>query len=295
MSAGRNSGRAGQRLLRRCLLVLCLLLGVLGRALPAGAHGTPVALAIWGDFPPAVAGCQRDIGRAAAVCGLQAWRLRRDCSLAALHGTPCTATTLAARIEAARLRAADRVSSACSGTQVSILQFLDLSEAQRDAVRFCREVDDLLAALVLEPIQSGGSAVCAVAAATATTKLLGLGFRSRQRVLGRIAQHPFTPSVKRHLVGVSDGEIAAARAALAAAVGDTCPADAFGALFGRDVDALLAAVASRSDCLAGEAYAQDGVVCPPAECGNRLRERGEECDDGNQDEGDGCSADCRRT
>jgi cysteine-rich repeat protein len=271
-----------------------LLLGAAAAPALARAHGTPVAFSIWGDFPPAVARCQRNIGRAAALCGLQAWRIRRDCALAELRGTPCNAMDAAAGIEAARLRAADRVSSSCAPSHAAMLQFLDLSEAQRDTVRFCREVDAAVVSVVLSPLANGADTACATATATATTKLLDLGLRSRQRLLGRVAGGPFTPPAKRMLVLDSSAEIARARAVLAADIADVCPANAFAALFGRDAADLLAAVATRSDCLAGETYAQDGIVCPAALCGNRMQERAEECDDGNIAGSDGCSADCRR-
>jgi len=35
------------------------------------------------------------------------------------------------------------------------------------------------------------------------------------------------------------------------------------------------------------------LECPPPVCGNGVPEPGEECDDGNADDGDGCAADCR--
>ncbi len=273
---------------------LALFLLAAATPLPTWAHGIPVALAVWGDFPPTVARCQRDIGRAASLCGLQAWRIRRDCALTALRGAPCNPVAAAAAIEAARLRAAERVSSSCTPSHAGMLQFLDLSEAQRDAVRFCREAEAALVSVVLAPLASDAAPACAGAAATAATQLLGLAFQSRQRLLGRIAGQPFTPPAKRALVVASDTAIARARASLAAGIVATCGADVVAALYGRDADGLLAAVATRSDCLAGEAYAQDGVVCPVSECGNRMQERAEECDDGNADGGDGCSGDCLR-
>jgi len=294
VSTPRRGGGSEGRPIRRHVLALAWLLGACAAPVPTAAHGVPVALSIWGDFSPAVARCQRDIGRAAALCGLQTWRTRRDCALAALHGAPCDTLTAAAAIEAARRRAAEWVSSSCTPSHAGMLQFLDLSEAQRDAVRFCREADAALVSLVLSPLASDAAPTCVAAAATASTQLLGVAFRSRQRVLGRIAGHPFTPPAKRALVLASDTEIARARASLAAGIGATCPAEDFAALYGRDADALLAAIATRSDCLAGDAYAQDGVVCPASVCGNRIQERGEECDDGNRMGGDGCSTDCLR-
>ncbi|MBX3028118.1 DUF4215 domain-containing protein [bacterium] len=81
---------------------------------------------------------------------------------------------------------------------------------------------------------------------------------------------------------------------MAASLTAACPEDRFTAIYARTPTALLAAAADRADCLAGNAYAQGGVTCPPPVCGNRIRESGEECDDGNAADGDGCSANCLR-
>lgn len=275
---------------------LILLLALLPVPPPASAHGTPVALDFWGDFPLATARCQRIIGRAAAVCGLRVWRARRDCALAPLRGGACDPATTDARVEAARIAAIDDVSAACSPQQLAALQFLDVREAQADVIRFCRELDAATASLVLEPlaIAPAAAAACGEPAAWVTTRLLAGAFRSRQRALDRIAATSISAGDKRARVAASTAAIGRATMQLADALASSCPADLFAATFLRDAVDLLAAVAARADCLAGDAYSQGGLICPPARCGNRIREGGEECDDGNVRDGDGCRADCRR-
>ena len=62
---------------------------------------------------------------------------------------------------------------------------------------------------------------------------------------------------------------------------------------------LFRPVSGDGDPCGGDAVCAQGLVCarmpatcaPPA-CGDGLRARDEQCDDGNQDDGDGCSADC---
>lgn len=276
---------------------LPLLVALLLAPLTAQAHGTPIALTFWGDFPLPVARCQRVIGRAAAVCGLRVWRARQDCALAPLRGAPCDAAATAAAIETARLAAIDDVFSGCNGMQLSNLQFVDVREAQADVIRFCRELDAATSSLVLEPLAAAAPdelAACGAPAATATTKLLGLAFRARQRLLDRIAASAIPARRKLPMVAASTAAIAAAAARLAGPTTASCAADRFRGVYHRDPAALLDAVAARADCLAGDAYAQGTLLCPAAVCGNRIREGGEECDDGNAGGGDGCSADCLR-
>ena len=280
--------------LRRRARAWCLLALIVGPA-PAFAHGTPIALTFWGDFPLPIARCQRVIGRAAAACGLRVWRARRDCALAPLRGASCDDTATEAATEAARLAALDDVFAACTPMQLSNLQFLDVREAQADVIRFCRELDAATSSLVLEPLASAPLAdleQCGVPTVSATTKLLGMAFQSRQQVLDRIAASTIPARSKLPMVAASTTDIAAAATRLAATLDASCPADRFTALYGRGITELLTAVSVRGDCLAGSAYAQGTLLCPAAVCGNRIREGSEECDDGNTVDGDGCSAEC---
>jgi cysteine-rich repeat protein len=273
--------------------LLCLALPI-----PALGHGTPIELAIWGDFPPAIARCQRVIGRAAAVCGLRVWRARRDCALAPLRDSVCDEDAADRAAEQARIAALDDVSRHCTAMQVTNLQFIDVREAQADVIRFCRELEAATTSLLLAPLATAPApqaAACGAAAARTATRLLGDAFRARQHLLDRIAAVALPGRTKLTMVADSDGDIATAAGRLGADLDATCPAGLFGDLYQSDVDTVLGLVASRADCLAGDAYAQGEVLCPLPACGNRMREGLEECDDGNVAEGDGCSADCRRT
>lgn len=269
---------------------------MLGSQPPAVGHGLPVDLAVWGDFPLPVARCQRTIGRAAAACGLRVWRARRDCALSRLAAKGCDQGATDAAVEAARIAAIDDVSANCAPQQLTALQFLDVRDAQADVVRFCREVEAVTSSLVLEPLAAarGTPGPCAERTAHATTSVLAAAFRARQHLLNRIAINAVPVPAKPALVQASTAAIARLVRAAAADLAAQCPPGPFVALFGRDPHAVLVAAATRADCLAGDAYAQGGLVCPAPVCGNRIREGTEECDDGNAASGGDCSSDCRR-
>ncbi|MEO8601571.1 MAG: DUF4215 domain-containing protein [bacterium] len=274
------------------------LLACLATAHQARAHGTPVDLEHWGDFPPAVAACQRAIGAAGAACGLHAWRLRRDCALTALQGGVCDAQAVELGVQQARLKAQNAAESACTQMQVNLLQFLDVSEALRDVNTFCRDLDSAATSLMLdgwtEELIAAGDRACVETTTRSVSKLLAIGFRSRQRLLDRIALAPFTPARKRLMRSASTSVIATAVAGLAIEIERACPGDVFARRYAAQTPAeILGKIGTRADCLAGQTYAQSGVICPLATCGNRMVEPGEECDDGNADAGDDCSADCQ--
>jgi cysteine-rich repeat protein len=280
------------------------LVALLASAGPLRAHGPPTPLDFWGDFGRRVARCQRLIARNAAVCALQAWEARRACRLTGLHGGSCDEDATDAAIEAARLAAVDRVGDACTDQQAQTLVFLDRREAQLDVVTFCRELEDAVDSAIFRPLVGirtvpPQTARCVEAAALAATKLLRRGFDSRARLLDRIAQLSFAPSVKSTMVAESSAAIDQTAGGLGSDLSAACPAAAFAQTYGRDAMAVLDTIAARADCLAGQAYAQGGVVCPPPQCGNGMVEfqpvqDREECDDGNLVAGDGCSAACAR-
>jgi cysteine-rich repeat protein len=301
-TGGRRDSPRSFRLSRRARVSRAVAVAALcGLLIPAAlhAHGVPTPLTFWGDFGRRIARCQRVIGRSAAVCGLRAWEARRACRLGTLRGLPCDEDAADAAVEAAHLAAGDAVANGCTEQQVVTLVFLGSYEAQSDVVRFCRELEAAAVSAVFLPV--AGSAppspqvrACVDGAALATTKLLRRAFDSRQLLLDRIALEPFSPPRKQAMVAASTAAIGRDAATLADAMAPTCSADAFAATYGRSVATFLSQIASRADCLAGQTYAQGGILCPAASCGNAMRESGEECDDGNQSEGDGCSPTCTR-
>ena len=252
------------------------------------------------SVPPSP-GANAPSGAAGAVCALQVWRLRRACTLAEIQAGSCDSTSTEAAVNAARLAAVDAISPFCTDQQVKSLQFLGVYEAQSDAVRFCRELDTAATSAVFNPVPTDPAALdsqqrsCVEAAARATTKLLNVAFRDRQHLLDRIALGRLSPPQKRAMVAQSTQRITRAADALATELQLVCPPEAFRALYGVEVAAFLATIASRGDCLAGATYAQGGLLCPPAACGNGVREPGEDCDDGNQSDGDSCPASCVRS
>jgi cysteine-rich repeat protein len=264
------------------------------------AHGVPTPLDYWGAFGRRVARCQRVIARNAAVCALRSWNIRSDCQLAMLHGAPCDSDAATAAIESLHTAAINSVGAACSEQQVATLVFLGTYEAESDVVTFCRELAAAAESVVFFPVTYGpappspAAQGCIDAAAQATTSLLHTGFESRQRLLDRIALESYSPADKRAMLAESTAAIAQAATALGAQLTQSCAPSDFTTTYGQGVQSFLAQVATRADCLAGQAYAQGGILCPASVCGNRMQEHGEECDDGNQIDGDGCSAQCLR-
>jgi cysteine-rich repeat protein len=221
-----------------------------------------------------------------------------------MHGGTCDEDATDAAIEAARIAAVDRVGDVCSDQQAQNLVFLDRREAQLDVVTFCRELEDAVDSAVFRPLSAGATlppyaARCIEAASLAATKLLRQGFDARERLLDRIALLSFSRSTKRAMVAESSAAMDDAAIALARNLSAACPPGAFAQTYGHDASAVLATIAGRADCLAGQVYAQAGVVCPAPQCGNGMVEfqpiqDREECDDGNVLPGDGCSAVCTR-
>jgi cysteine-rich repeat protein len=301
----RAGGRRGPRHLfhlRAALVAIALAAAALA-ASPSRlqAHGTPASLDVWGapDFGRHTARCQRLIARSAAVCALRSWEIRRDCWLGALHGTPCDRQAATDAIEPLRIAAFDAVTAACTDPQAIILRFVNEFEAGSDVVAFCRYLDTAAESAAFLPILAdpdGASAptpACVEAAARATTKLLRRSFDSRQHVLDRIALITIPAPTKRTMVENSTEAIARDAATLAATLGEGCSAADFAQVYGRDPTTFLAQIASRADCLAGQTYSQDGVLCPDPQCGNGMVEKpAEDCDDGNLVAGDGCDAGC---
>lgn len=291
----KNTGRRGLQPLAATLAVAALCLALLPT--PLHAHGPPTPLSFWGAFGRRVGRCQRIIGRSAGLCALRAWNAQRACTLKVLHGLPCDHDATEAAIEAARIDAVDAVGVGCTEPQALTLVFLGKFEAQQDVVRFCRDLEDAAVSAVFRPVAHTTAVPpvvrrCVESAAVATTKLLRRAFGSRQRLLDRIALLSFSPTKKEAMVAASSAAIGADRSGLEGVLTAACPLPAFAESYGRDAATFLATIASRADCLAGGTYAQGGVVCPPAQCGNGMLEPGEECDDGNVIDGDGCSAGC---
>ncbi len=289
----------------RLMVAACAaVLSVAALAGQAAAHGIPADIAVWGGFNPATVRCQRAIARAATLCASRALSATAACSQARLGGAACDDTAREARIQAARARARDLVAAACDATQLQTLRYLDLNDAQTDVIDVCRQVDTAAVTAAFGPAMVGGTVAaveattgtCIAATARASAALLRYAMRARQKALDRIAATPMPADAKTALIERSAQGIRRARTLLARRIAAACPADTFPEMYGEAVETRLARIASRADCVAQEAYVQNAVTCAPPTCGDGMQELpAEECDDGNDYDGDGCRSDCVRT
>ena len=284
---------------------LVLIVTALGAGSAFG-HGQPAELDVWGAFPADAARCQRQLSRATSLCISQVTAARSACLGHAVAGGSCDEAALAATVSAAKQRALDRLERGCTATQLQNLGYIDLFDAQRDVSDACRQLDDAATSAAFGPVMVGGTvagkddatATCVRAAAGESTRLLRYAMRAHQQGLDRIASAllpALSPLQKQRLVDWAQARIARAAAASAAKIATLCSSANFEDAYGRSAQAFLGDIAAQAGCMAGFVYVQNAVVCPPALCGNGVQEKGEECDDGNEFDGDGCRTGCVRT
>ncbi|HSP98162.1 MAG TPA: DUF4215 domain-containing protein [Candidatus Dormibacteraeota bacterium] len=272
-------------------------------AATASAHGQPAELAFWGPFPADAARCQRMLSRATSVCIARVALLRGACLGATLNGGTCDQAALDAAVTDARQRALDRLERSCTVVQLQNLGYIDLQDAQKDITDACRQLDTAAMSAAFGPAMVGGTvasvdptkAACVQAGSRESTRLLRYAMRTYQVALDRIAGTNLTAEQKTRLVDWARGRVARAQSASVAAIGASCPETTFTDAYRRGTDDFLGRIAAQAGCMVGFVYVQDAVTCPAPVCGNGMQERGEECDDGNDYDGDGCRSDCTKT
>jgi len=270
------------------------------------AHGLPIPLAFWGGFDSTAAQCQHGIARAADICGRGAWHVRAACGTTALTGGICdTASDDAAlqRIETAALSVYYReCPSAQDGKGIlQVAGFGLASEAAIDITNFCESSATAVGSAVYRaPLQNqplaqldANARACVAATAKAATALLRVAYRSRRRALDLIATEMLTPSQKDTIVAQSTARIQAVEATLATRLSIACDPAIFQTVYNLSPAQVLAPIAQRADCLSASAYVQMQLLCPAPVCGNGMLESGEQCDDGNTTDGDGCDHACQ--
>ncbi len=241
------------------------------------------------------------IGFAAGQCGLAAWEVRRACRETELASETCDTEAASSAVEAVRRNAIDIVAASCTSLDVQNLRFNDLFEAQTDVIRFCRELPTAVESAVFGPAGSDTSDPvvnsCRRITARTTSNLLALAFDSRTAAMNRIAASAMPAmrlSRKTILLQRSADYLTWARGPSAARIATACPEPTFESIYGRSTAAFLIGITNRADCLVGATYAQAAVTCIPPICGNGMQEPGEQCDDGNSNEGDLCKSNCSR-
>ncbi|MEO8605898.1 MAG: hypothetical protein ABI629_25230, partial [bacterium] len=248
----------------------------------------------WGGFDAGTVRCQRVLARAAAQCAETAWIVRRECREGESNGGPACVTDMDPRILAASSAAATAVDDACSERQYGNLQFLGFFDSRLDLTNFCRHgwpdaADSLVFATAIE---SGAPAEpCIEASADAASAVMRYVFHSRRLAMDHAASGPRSSAARLALLSRAERGKAAATARIAARLAARCPD--FAARYTRTPAAFVALLATRADCIGGDFYIQDAVVCPAPVCGNGVIEYPlETCDDGNIVDGDRCPADC---
>jgi cysteine-rich repeat protein len=277
---------------------------VAAAAAPVRAHNVAADLSVWGNFGATTARCQRTIARAATYCVGRVLAVRTDCLGGELADEPCDQEAADQAVEATRQRAAALVARDCSAADLQVLRYVDLSDAQTDVVDVCRGLDTSTRTAAYGPALIGSTVAevdpteqaCLDIAGRTAGRLLRYAMRARAAALDEIAATSLTLEAKQALLERSARTIARARALSERRILARCAADDFSRLYGRGVGEFLGNVAGRADCLGEGVYVQNAVRCPPAVCGDGMQVvPDEECDDGNDYEGDGCRGDCIRT
>src|SRR6202158_698170 len=243
-------------------LALCL------AASSAHAHLLPPNLALFGPFGAPTVRCLRTLSLAAQRCFAVALATQRDCMSQQLSGGVCDRATRDARIDTAKQAAREGVD-------------------QVDAARSMIELPAGAAstAAVTEPVRQ-----CMVETGLVSQKLLRLAVQLKSAALDRMAVHVLGPSQKFALLSIAGKRLAAAQQALTQRLTESCRD--VESIYGRAPAAYLARLIPRADCIVSDTYVQTQIMCPQPVCGNGIKEPGEQCDDGNTINNDGCRNDC---
>jgi cysteine-rich repeat protein len=313
--AARNTGglrmrRAERRSVERHVALGALLVLVIcGWNYPVDAHGIRLAFVNWGGFPPAAVRCQRVIAYAVAQCAAQVWVQQRACERAKLTGQRCDQSALGAATAAIVVSAQDTIGANClTEVQDAQLGYLSQFDIDTDVGNFCRAWSPgtplsapswpaAAVSAVYGPLQglaapTAEQVACSDAAADAASAAMQLAFRTRRQCMDRIAAESLDTPNRSGLLDDATAHLNAAYPVLAARLQARCGTAAFTALYGRSPEAFIAGLGTRADCIGGQFYIQDAVLCPNAICGNGIVEPGEDCDDGNTNDGDTCPSTC---
>src|SRR5262249_33356677 len=116
--------------------------------------------------------------------------------------------------------------------------------------------------------------------------------RNQRELLDRFASQPVLDLDKHAQLAQVRLRTRGANAKFAALANATCPDAVFQQVYQHPIAAFVTAISGTVACMTGDVYPQDTVVCGAPTCGNGVQEPFEECDDGNQDDGDRCRSDC---
>jgi cysteine-rich repeat protein len=226
---------------------------------------------------------------------------RRTCLDEQIQGESCEVDQVDDFIATWHQRSRDLVTRQCGSFEAAQLNYGSATEMGNDILNVCIDLEDsVISASYLPFLTDAAAAVpgptavdCMRAASRAAGRLVRFADRNWRSAFGRMAAHNVPFPAKLGLVERAQERIDRAADKLRAQIEEACPTSEFAELYGRNTGEFLSGIAQRTRCFAGEAFVQAAVICPASVCGNGMRERQEQCDDGNSTSGDGCSSACR--
>ena len=261
---------------------------------PAWAHNQPPPIELWGPFLPGTQTCLRTISRGTHACFDSVLALEQTCHDAPLRGDTCDQDQLEADVSAADGALRAILSNACAEGQLTELSYIGFFDAGADLNRGCvGEAQNAIAA-IYAPARAGATSTdaarCMSAVASYGRKVMWFALQREVPVMERIATRLFSTEEKQAAILKVGQELAADRTRWSAGLLEACPS--FATIYGRDPDGFLRTLKQRVDCVLSRTYVHSSVACLPQVCGNGIPEGTEACDDGNQNDADGCRNDC---
>ena len=243
-------------------LIGLIALFLLSQPARTSAHGDPIQLAFYGNYPGNAPLCQRTISKAGADCSARVVKIRDNCAKSELRGETCDfdADTLTGR---ARSRARSLVGRRCSAQDTRILIFGEISDARTDVSNICRDLErdviDTLYSPVAAPLVDEEYR-CVEILSAEFRRLLRYSIDHYRRVFDDIVAENFRVSEKMAMVAATLEDVDDRRMKLLSKVKASCGA-AIESIYGTTVDALLAEAKGLGECFAGALYVQDSVLC----------------------------------
>lgn len=232
------------------------------------------------------------------ICFESAARDHIGCANANLAGADCQIDTSATQLRTTRL-----IADHCTANHLRILGFQSLQEAQLDLTKSCTEQSEAIQSLLYGPAMFSGDVEagpegrdrCLRTVSRYGFKIARTALRERTRALDRIAAGDYTMPQRQQMLADAETKIAALRDSALNMIRSKCSDAEFSGSYGMSFSDFSGRLTSRSDCVAAAGHVVNAVACPVPVCGNAVKEADEECDDGNDSNGDACTPECKRT
>ncbi len=262
----------------------------------AAGHGARLPLADWGPFAPALLSCHRELHRAAVRCARLSWLAQQRCLERRLAGQACSQSATNADLAAARRQALDSLDRHCSERQLQDLSFLGSFDAQADLIDACRTLPSAAASIAygLYPPESLSppQRTCVAYVGPRLGDLVQAVGPIWHATLDRIAARGGSAGERQDHLARAQARVQHKAEFVLAGARTACGDALLQQIYGRDFTSLVADLTGLAACPNARTCVQDGLLCPDPVCGNAIRESGEDCDDGNVTDGDGCPSTC---